>query len=658
MSLGGVAAVRAAAVALALAAPAAALAQSAAPQPRVAYPNHSAQINQIRATPDLLRVVSIAQDKTLRVWRLSDLALLRTIHLPSDAGEEGAPRSLAITADGREVFVGGWTGIAWHRKGQIYRFDLMTGRLLDVLRGFESSIEALAISRDGARLAIGLADGPGLRVLDIASGKLLFQDREYGERVMFVDYAVDGKLASTSYDGCVRIYSDTGQLKFRAEYPPRPQPEQAVQCRGSNLGGIRFSPDGRRLAFGVQDRPEVVLMDGASLAPIKVVDPKDPRQRSLCCVAWSPDSATLYVNGTYDDDGPTPLYRIGDAGTGALHRMDIGRQKFTNMLPLRNGDLVFATNVPSLARVAADGRLLAETVPPNGDFRFAWDRLRLSADGSRIALPMRADGSELRYFGIGEDPERAYRAADAADLVDLQPPLRDGGRVAVTAVLGDLGYKHPTQVGGRRLALQPVQSVWSWASHATLPLAALGTDWSVLLVDQQARKRWEVGLPAPAHQVAISADGRWVVAAVGDGTVRWFATDTGAETLGLFLHGNGADWVAWGADGYYASSPNGDQFIGWLVNRGDAQAPDFFRAVQFERTLYQPTLVASALRHDRGAVRGAATVPLAESLRDLAPPRVTIEEAALRDADGGRPTLELRFSAEATGRPVREVGVY
>lgn len=151
---------------------------STVPQPRVAYDMHGARINQIRATPDGQRLVSVSEDKTVRVWRLADLRLMRTIHVPSETGVEGAVRSLAITPDGREVIVGGWTGVAWHGSGQIYRFDLATGRLLQRLGGFPGVIESLAISRGGERLAVGLGGG-GVRVLETASGRELLADTEY-----------------------------------------------------------------------------------------------------------------------------------------------------------------------------------------------------------------------------------------------------------------------------------------------------------------------------------------------------------------------------------------------------------------------------------------------------------------------------------------------
>ena len=631
-------------------APSYAAAPSAQPQPRVSYAMHSARINQIRATPDLGRLVSVSQDKTVRVWRMADLQLLRTIYVPSEAGEEGALRSLAITPDGREVIVAGWTGIAWSGKGQLYRFDLASGRLLQTVRDLPDIVEALSISRDGRRLAVGLGGKAGLRILELPSGRELVADTEYGERVSFTDFAADGTLATTAQDGCVRLYDPQGRLMFRAEYPVRANADGRA-CKGSELGGIRFSPDGKRLAFGLQDSVEMVVMDVASRQVQQVLKVDDPLQRSLCCMNWSADSQQLFMYGAHEGEGATPMYRV-DLASRQTRRMDVGRQRFTNTVALPDGGLVFSTSAPSLARVNAKGKLVAEALPPNGDFRFAWDRFHLSADGLRITLPMRADGSDVRTLDVGARIEAAYRSVAPRDQAPAERPLRTGA-LAIAGDFSEFGYKQPVRIGAGTVALKPFQSVRSWALAPKAPLAALGTQWSVMVVDARGKPLWERDLPAPAYQVNVSADGRWVVAAVGDGSIRWYTLRDGTETLGAFLHNNGEDWVAWTADGYYKCSPHGDEYFGWLTNEGDSAAPAFVRAVQVERTLYRPDLVGQTL-----SARPAGTNPatsLAAQLKRFAPPHVTIESIKPGTAAG---LLELAFSAESTGRPIRELGVY
>ncbi len=634
----------AAVVALCAAAAAGAFAQTPVPQPRVLHEMHGARINQIRATPDYRRLVTVSQDKTVRVWRASDLTLMRTIAVPSEPGEEGSLRSLAITPDGREAIVGGWTGLGWTegRRSQAYRVELATGRIVQVLRGFPGIIESMAISADGTRLALGLGGGAGLRVLELPSGRELWADREYGERVGFADFAADGRLATTSADGCLRLYDPAGRLSFRAEYPPRADGGGA--CRGSELGGVRFAPDGRSLAFGLQDRVELVVFDLVRMAISQRLRVDDPEQRSLCCPNWSPDGRQLHMHGAHGGDGPTPLYRVTLA-SGRIERLASGPQRFTNVLPLPDGDLLVSTIAPSLARLAGDGRVRVEVQPPNGDFRFAWDAWRLDANAERIVLPMEPGGGERRRLALAAPPDEVYRAARDGDVAGLGPPRRDGA-LRVDAVLDEYGYKFPATVNGRRLQLKPYQPVRSWSGDDRR--VVLGTQWSVLMADAQGRAVWEQDLPAPAYQVALSANGRWVLAAVGDGTLRWYDADTGAEALGAFLHRNGVDWIVWRPDGLYASSPGGDEYLAWTVNRGDAREPLLLRAVQFERSLYRPEVLRTALRADR---RPDLARPEPGGALELVAPEVRIEAVS-------EDRRSLRFSVAPVAGELREIGVY
>jgi len=632
---------------------------STLPQVRVVQQMHTARIDQIRTDARFELLATISSDKTLRLWRTADLRLVRTIPLPAEPGPEGTPYAVALTPDGQRAFVGGYTGYHWHRASRIYVIDVASGLISGTLGRFEGEvITAMDLAPDGRTLAVGLGRG-GLVVLDTTGGATLRSDREYGAPVTFVHHGPDGRLASTSADGCLRVYAADGRLAYRNQYPLRPANEP--QCTGGELGGVRFSPDGRWLAMGTRYlrqgerwQPEVGLFDARTLALRRTLRTEDAEQRSLCCIAWAPDSATLYVNGTAESDRATPLYRVRGADSGALERWEVGRQQFANMLPLPDGTVLFATNAPSLARVGADGRVAREALPGNIDFHASRERPEafvVAPDGQRVAFET-TGRRWLQVSPFAPDPGAALQGAERAPA-ELQPARRRGA-VAVRAATGLFSHREPVSVNGHSVILGFEEGVRSWAVHPTLPAAALGTQHGVRLVNAQGGPMpgWEElrALPAPVYHVVITDDARWVVAAVGDGTVRWFDVRTGRERLGLFVHENAADWVAWRPDGYYASSAGGDQYLGWLVNRGDAATPDFYRAVQFERTLYRPDLVRQSLNEEPGKAAGNERV-LADTLARLAAPRVRIESVS-------EASREVRFSAEASGQPLREVGVF
>ncbi len=121
--------------------------------------------------------------------------------------------------------------------------------------------------------------------------------------------------------------------------------------------------------------------------------------------------------------------------------------------------------------------------------------------------------------------------------------------------------------------------------------------------------------------------------------------------------------MAWTPDGYYTSSVNGDNFVGWHLNRGRDLAPDFYRAVQFDRVLYRPDVVADTFRLAlAGSPSTSASVRQAtfqiSQLRDIAPPRLRLVPSALQGLAEGRPRATLRLEGEKNALDIRDYAVF
>jgi Caspase domain len=74
--------------------------------------------------------------------------------------------------------------------------------------------------------------------------------------------------------------------------------------------------------------------------------------------------------------------------------------------------------------------------------------------------------------------------------------------------------------------------------------------------------------------VNVSGDGRLVVAAYGDGTIRWHKLDDGAELLAFLPLADRENWVAWTPEGFYAATPGAYGVLQWHVNHGRDEAPE------------------------------------------------------------------------------------
>ena len=113
----------------------------------------------------------------------------------------------------------------------------------------------------------------------------------------------------------------------------------------------------------------------------------------------------------------------------------------------------------------------------------------------------------------------------------------------------------------------------SLAIHPNGDRFVLGTEWSLRAFDAQGTPLWTRAVPGAAWAVNITGDGRLVVAAYADGTIRWHRMADGVELLAFMPLANQKDWVAWTPEGFYDATPGAQGVLRWHVNHGwDAPA--------------------------------------------------------------------------------------
>ena len=335
-------------------------------------------------------------DRTVRIWSVADGKLLRTIYIPVGPDPVGAVFAVAISPDGSTIAAGGFTEKM--RGGTVvYLFDRESGALVQRIGGLPHVVHFLQFSPDGRYLAATLG---GLRVFDRdRDWSEAFRDDRYGGDSYGAAFAPDGRLATTSYDGKIRLYAydpDSKTPNFRPVGQPIPAPS------ARRPWDLTFSPDGNRLAVGYDDVAAVDVFDGRTLRRVGGQTPPDarPSPDGLTRVAWSRDGRTLYAAGAVHDAQDRRLLFAWDrGGLGGERRLTYcAANSAAGVDALPDGRILVASMAPCLGLVDADGKPVWTVASPILDFRGQGDIMKVSPDGKVVDFGYRGSlGAVLRF---------------------------------------------------------------------------------------------------------------------------------------------------------------------------------------------------------------------------------------------------------------------
>ena len=523
-------------------------------------------------------------------------------------GHTEAVLALDFSADGRFLASGGVDDQAI-----IWDVGAKSAKLR--LTGHQGDVNAVRFSRDGKRLVTG-SDDATLVMWRTQDGTSLAHMKQHRGIVYDAVFSPDGMLlASASGDRTVQMWdAETGQHRL------------ALPAAAAPVMSLSFSPDGKTLIGGTGGPPyEIPAWAVASGALRTAYGGHDNLVLPAIILPDGQQAATAGGNGNEID--------VWELQTGKQNSRlrGLGRAVFStkfsadgrfilwgqkqSRLEINNwGEPEFQLRLP--ARVRPMGAPRPRT--PDGI------ALRGPIDATSTLRLRAAASPSSRYFDVldvlqGETPRARIRRTESDGYAHNSYTFSADERSIITG--GGSGWLRRYDTNGRFLG--------DYAGHT-------GDVWSV----------------------ATSADNRLVISGSDDQTVRLWNLTSHENIVSLF-HASDGQWVMWTPQGYFDASPDGDDLIGWHVNRGADKAASFFTAAQLKRHFYRPDIIANAIRlasADGAVSRADKTEFSFDALTSRSPPAFKVLAIEPQIVDEAM-TLKLALSFAPSNDPPQRLNI-
>ncbi len=600
---------------------------------------HSSKINEIMFTPDGKTLISVAEDKTIRLWDVETGELLNTLRHQIGAGRDGISIAGALAPDGKILAVGGIfekdeTG------PPVFLFHVESGEVAGVLKGHSDTVNSLDFSQDDKWLASGsnteiniwdITTLPSQPVLVLKSSSIVFDLKFSPDARMLVSGHVDGSIRIWELPEDLQGFQNLAGLK----------PQHIIKKHSNVVSCIDWSADGKYIVSGDFDGNNF-LWDSKKGKMKKKFKPMD----TAAAMAFSPDSRHVVVS----NGNKAEVYTVPKLKKISTFRKHVSLVKNT----------AFSNNVTASAFY--DNELIA-TAGGNDYEIYIWNvktgavKTHIAGQGKRVQAVAFKNNLRLAFGNTsgGITKERAHKVSplerffDFADLrlhQKLLPGLkfsRSQTRSEGKRLQSKPGNKNPenwyilkVKGGGtikngpkdgwvRSYSFTPHGDVIVGSSHV---LRLHRSDGSVL--------REFRGHTGEVWDVSISRNGKILASASDDQTIKLWNIETG-ECLATLFVARDDEWVCWTPEGYYAASAGGEKYIGWQINQGMDKAALYYPAAVFRNQLYRPELVTHTLK------KIAEALPEAPQTRSLIlPPLVDWIEPKKPTIETKEPSIRIR----------------
>jgi WD40 repeat protein/methionine-rich copper-binding protein CopC len=496
---------------------------------------HTGSVNSVVFSPDGSLIASASSDRTIRLWRVSDGVLLRTL-----TGHTGDVNSVAFSPDGSLIASG-----SDDRTVRLWRVS--DGVLLRTLIGHTYAVNSVVFSPDGSLIASASIDDT-IRLWRVSDGAQLITLTGHTGSVTSVVFSPDGSLiASASIDDTIRLWRVSDGVLLRT-----------LTGHTDAVDSVVFSPDGSLIASASRDYTIRLwrVSDGAQLITLT------GHTGFVNSVAFSPDGSLI---ASASSDRTVRLWRVSD---GVLLRTLIGHTYAVNSVVFSpDGSLIASASRDDTIRLwrVSDG---AQLINLTGH-TYTVNSVVFSPDGSLIASASSDRTIRLWRVSDGVLLRTLTGHTDAVNSVAFSPDgslIASGGEDRVVILWRVSDGAQLINLTGHTYTVNSVV----FSPDGSL-IASASSDRTIRLwrVSDGVLLRTLTGHTGNVKSVAFSPDGSLIASGSDDNTVRLWRVSDGAQLITLTGHTGFVNSVAFSPNGSLIASASRDGTIRlWRVSDG------------------------------------------------------------------------------------------
>ncbi|MEO1251975.1 MAG: caspase family protein [Pseudomonadota bacterium] len=587
---------------------------------------HASHITGISIGADERTLATSGHDKTIRIWRIADvgadaLELLSVLRPPivKPRGEdarwqtlEGIFFDVALSKDDKYVAACGITG--WMISGQpvVYIYNLETEEMDSVLPlSNATSIREctkLAYTQDNENLLIGTFSGEMLVFANKPGA------RKYVDKKNIASDGISAVIGIVSHDDKIVVATNNGEIRvFDSDLNELARKSYSDDLR---LSDIDLSYDGRFIAASFENeiRIDILKLDNLNGREFDAGEAWLSEFNDIRTIKWSKYRHTLQVAGDFRNELGMQAIRevefqeVADdpmVYVSIYSDIEIDDNKPIELLRVRKrGDIIFANDAGQPQIVYADAvsakvkRSVYKSYPSYASANRSAGDLAISDDGEFVSAPV-----ELPYSGRLNISIRNRNVSFTEDFQSKE--FFQHGELKTPKIQHDLvsiddwsENESPTCDGNPFVdSFHTEEEFLSLAFSRSSKGFVLGSERAIRRFSETCEHIWTVPAAARVTQINIADERDIVVAALSDGTIRWYDLDDGEERLAVMsVSSNGnLKWISWTPAGYYDASAGAEDLIGWQINQSARREALFYPASRFRSLFNRPEYVRDSL---------------------------------------------------------------